>query len=535
MSNWDLMMPGMGLTAIGLAGVTISYAGIAHTFVDGMHALTGLTMMIGLIFLSAGILDGGVSTSNRAKATTLVILGISLSFGVAAITFNTVSTIPTFAGVMLIVTIPAIVMAYVSMKMPQYTKPIGLIFVIATGAAISAYVGFGLYGPSQYLVPPPEPVEEQKAPVPTAPVTSISILKGSSVQGSPDYDPDVAQVPQGNNIEWTNNDDVAHTVTSSADGGATFDSSLINSGAKYLLDTSKLNPGTYEYMCIVHPWMTASFVYGGATPAASAAPKISISILKDSSVQGNPDFDPDTTQVTKGNIIVWTNNDSTMHTVTSAADGGATFDSSIINADESFNLDTAKLAAGKYDYMCIVHPWMTASFEVIEASGEKLADGATVTEPNEVPTVEEPIQEQTEAPSEAPTEEQPQETPVETPTETPEEPVQTPAEEPIQEQTEVPTEAPATAITVEMATGSASDQNCADQCFIPSTAHIAVGGVVTWKNSDTAAHTTTEMNSKFDSSIVAAGGEFSHTFDEAGTFDYMCIVHPWMKGKVIVG
>ena len=41
MSNWDLMMPGMGLTAIGLAGVTISYAGVAHTFIDGMHALTG--------------------------------------------------------------------------------------------------------------------------------------------------------------------------------------------------------------------------------------------------------------------------------------------------------------------------------------------------------------------------------------------------------------------------------------------------------------------------------------------------------------
>ena len=51
MSNWDLMMPGMGLTSIGLAGVVISYSGIAHTFIDGMHALTGLTMFIGLIFL----------------------------------------------------------------------------------------------------------------------------------------------------------------------------------------------------------------------------------------------------------------------------------------------------------------------------------------------------------------------------------------------------------------------------------------------------------------------------------------------------
>ncbi len=55
MSNWDLMMPGMGLTAVGLAGVVLSYAGIAHTFIDGLHALSGLVMFVGLIFLAVGI------------------------------------------------------------------------------------------------------------------------------------------------------------------------------------------------------------------------------------------------------------------------------------------------------------------------------------------------------------------------------------------------------------------------------------------------------------------------------------------------
>ena len=118
MSNWDLMMPGMGLTSIGLAGVVISYSGIAHTFIDGMHALTGLTMFIGLIFLAAGILQGGVSTSNKAKATVLVILSISLAFGTAGLIFNTISTVPLFAGIMMIIAVPAIVIAYVYTKMP---------------------------------------------------------------------------------------------------------------------------------------------------------------------------------------------------------------------------------------------------------------------------------------------------------------------------------------------------------------------------------------------------------------------------------
>ena len=259
-------MPGMGLTAIGITGVTIAYAGVAHTFIDGMHALTGLTLFLGLIFLSAGILEGGVSTSNKAKATTLVILGIAFSFGLAALNFNTVTTIPTLAGVMLIIAVPAIVMAYVTMKMPQYAKPVSIIFILAVGAAISAYVGFGLVGPSPYLVTPPV-VEEVKPKevVSTAPVFKISILKDSQKQGNPDFDPDMAQVPSGNIIEWTNNDSVSHTVTSAIDAGDTFNSNLISAGEAFKLDTAKLKAGKYDYMCIVHPWMTASFALGETT------------------------------------------------------------------------------------------------------------------------------------------------------------------------------------------------------------------------------------------------------------------------------
>ena len=67
------------------------------------------------------------------------------------------------------------------------------------------------------------------------------------------------------------------------------------------------------------------------------------------------------------------------------------------------------------------------------------------------------------------------------------------------------------------------------------------GGTVTWENTDTAAHTTTSgtavqgPDGVFDSSLIMAGGaSFSHTFDTAGTYDYFCMVHPWMTGSVIV-
>ena len=255
-------MPGGGLTAIGLAGIVLSYSGIAHTFVDGLHALTGLLFFIGLIFLSAGILDGGISTSNRTKATVLVIISIVLAFGAAAFIGNESTTLPTVAGLLVMVTIPGIVIAYMAMKMPQYVKPVGLIFIFAIGLGITVFVGFGVYGPTGYLLPEvvEEAVEEVVQEVPMGKIFAISILAGSAEQGNPDYDPDTATISQGFVIEWTNYDEVMHTVTSSLDFGETFDSSILNAGERFLLDSNELDIGSYEYMCVVHPWMVASIV-----------------------------------------------------------------------------------------------------------------------------------------------------------------------------------------------------------------------------------------------------------------------------------
>ena len=38
----------------------------------------------------------------------------------------------------------------------------------------------------------------------------------------------------------------------------------------------------------------------------------------------------------------------------------------------------------------------------------------------------------------------------------------------------------------------------------------------------------------FDSSLIIAGGSYSVTLDDEGTYPYFCMVHPWMQGTVIV-
>ena len=82
--------------------------------------------------------------------------------------------------------------------------------------------------------------------------------------------------------------------------------------------------------------------------------------------------------------------------------------------------------------------------------------------------------------------------------------------------------------------------NETNECFIPYEVSIAVGGEVIWSNVDSAAHTVTSVNPSdepdgvFDSSLFMAGTTFSHTFDEAGTYEYFCMVHPWMRGIIQV-
>lgn len=335
MSNWDLMMPGMGLTAIGIAGVFIAYSGIAHTFVDGMHALSGLTMFFGLIFLSAGILEGGVSTTNKAKATTLVIISIGLSFGMVAVAINTISTVPVFAGIMLIIAIPAILIAYVATKYPIYAKPVSIIFILGAVAGVSAYVGFGFAGPEPYLIGEEsieEIIEEIPEVMPIVAQHSISILPDSSIQGNPDYDPDVMNVQQGDVIEWINNDNVVHTVTSSLDFGETFDSGLINAGSKFWLATSDLALSEYEYLCIVHPWMIATIII--EEPKEPLIVDVVIPVGASIEKIGQLYYDPQDITVSIGTTVKWINNDETIHTVTSGTlelGPSGIFDSSVLN------------------------------------------------------------------------------------------------------------------------------------------------------------------------------------------------------------
>jgi plastocyanin len=79
-----------------------------------------------------------------------------------------------------------------------------------------------------------------------------------------------------------------------------------------------------------------------------------------------------------------------------------------------------------------------------------------------------------------------------------------------------------------------------NECWSPADITINAGDTVHWMNVDTAAHTVTGgspadgPSGVFDSSLVMADAVYAFTFDEAGSYDYFCMVHPWMVGSVTV-
>jgi plastocyanin len=406
MTDWDLMTPGIGLTSIGIVGVGISLSGIAKTFIDGMHAVTLLTMFIGMIFLASGLFKDGFPTSGRAKSATFITLGFLVTFGfAAAVTVSTqVPSIFAYIGLMLIISIPATVLAVASYRGAQYLKPLAVIFVSAAIVGGSTFYAFGVVTPKA----PDAADEEQQAPPPAEepaarPANTIAarILPGASAEGNPDYDPDPLSVNQGDGVEWTNEDNTPHTVSSKQEG--VFDSGIIDAAAKWVLDTADLQPAEYEYYCTLHPFMGATLVVtgssaanqtaagnatttgaaanqtaaGNATTTGAAANQMapnsraasplvtSVSIANGASVPTNEEFfAPDVAQITVGSMVTWKNDDTASHTVTSGTiqkntptpDGR--FDSGILNAGDSFPFLFDK--AGEYPYYCTIHPWMTA-------------------------------------------------------------------------------------------------------------------------------------------------------------------------------
>jgi amicyanin len=89
------------------------------------------------------------------------------------------------------------------------------------------------------------------------------------------------------------------------------------------------------------------------------------------------------------------------------------------------------------------------------------------------------------------------------------------------------TNAPANAV----ATDAVHIKNFA---FSPATVTVKAGSTVVWTNDDGIQHDVTFDGGGIKSAVLNHNDTFSHTFPTAGTYHYICSIHPFMHGTVIV-
>jgi plastocyanin len=280
---------------------------------------------------------------------------------------------------------------------------------------VTIAIGAGILIPffnQMFEIPPPvtqirteapaseEAEEGEEGQAPAEPgTTAITILQGAAVQGSPDYDPEAAQVPVDNSIVWDNQDTVPHTATSGTgpqdpNSAQLFDTGIVNGGEESPpVEIQGASEGqTIPYYCIIHPYMTAELTVaaagqgggqqqgggGGANQTgetsgtgggAAGGGGPTINILEGSSIQGSPDYDPEELTASAGAEVTVVNQDTLPHTATSGTgpqdpNSAQLFDTSLINGGESATLSLAQVTPGQYDYYCMVHPYMTGKLNV---------------------------------------------------------------------------------------------------------------------------------------------------------------------------
>jgi len=135
-----------------------------------------------------------------------------------------------------------------------------VVIIVAAAAAVGdLYV-------SSFSSPPSSGANITCSSQPNSSAIQIAITKGASNSANgPGYAPDSITLVIGNNntVTWTNDDSVHHTVnTSSAPTGAAFNSGNMNQGDTYTCTFTM--PGTYQYYCVYHAWMTGVIVVKGA-------------------------------------------------------------------------------------------------------------------------------------------------------------------------------------------------------------------------------------------------------------------------------
>lgn len=209
--------------------------------------------------------------------------------------------------------------------------------------------------------PPPPPTVPPTPPVTTSPVTNPP--SGGGTPAGParvtiidfDFSPSLLTVEQGTTVTWTNGGLARHTV---AAGDGSFHSPDVRSGQVFTRTFT--TPGTFAYICDIHPDMKGTIAVKGA---GVAPPPPSVTSSGDVRI-ADFQFSPATITITEGRSLTFVNTGAARHSAT-ARDGS--FDTGLLSRGQTAR-HTFR-TAGTYLYFCSLHANMSGTILVTGADG----------------------------------------------------------------------------------------------------------------------------------------------------------------------
>lgn len=70
--------------------------------------------------------------------------------------------------------------------------------------------------------------------------------------------------------------------------------------------------------------------------------------------------------------------------------------------------------------------------------------------------------------------------------------------------------------------------------FTPKALTITAGTTVRWKNADDSPHRIAASDGAYTSGALDTGDSYAHNFAVPGMYKYICSIHPYMRGTIIV-
>jgi amicyanin len=81
---------------------------------------------------------------------------------------------------------------------------------------------------------------------------------------------------------------------------------------------------------------------------------------------------------------------------------------------------------------------------------------------------------------------------------------------------------------------SAAGVGIVNFAFTPTPLNVKAGTAIRWTNKDAVAHSVNFASAGINSAVLNKNDQFSHTFTTPGTYTYICNIHPFMHGTVVV-